>query len=134
MISRLENDMQKTLVWFESNMMVANPCKFQFMFMGLGHDHKLCMEIDEMVITTVQQTLSRVDPFENAVFLLSCGRLKTGPFENATSHQTMHWDLWGSREGSLFVCFRISNKTAFRVEGDSFKNAPRADADLSTYG
>ena len=35
-ISRLENDMQKTLVWFESNMMVANPSKFQFMFMGLG--------------------------------------------------------------------------------------------------
>ena len=54
-ISRLENDMQKTLVWFESNMMVANPSKFQFMFMGLGHDYKLCMEIDEMVITTVQQ-------------------------------------------------------------------------------
>ena len=47
--------MQKTLVWFESNMMVANPSKFQFMFMGLGHDYKLCMEIDDMVITTVQQ-------------------------------------------------------------------------------
>ena len=55
MISRLENDMHKTLVWFESNMMVANPSKFQFMFMGLGHDYKLCMEIDEKVITTVQQ-------------------------------------------------------------------------------
>ena len=54
-ISRLENDMHKTLVWFESNMMVANPSKFQFMFMGLGHDYKLCMEIDEKVITTVQQ-------------------------------------------------------------------------------
>ena len=25
------------------------------MFMGLGHDYKLCIEIDEMVITTVQQ-------------------------------------------------------------------------------
>ena len=55
MISRLENDMHKTLVWLESNMMLANPSKFQFMFMGLGHDCKLCMEIDEMVITAVQQ-------------------------------------------------------------------------------
>ena len=54
-ISRLENDMKKTLVWFESNMMVANPSKFQFVFIGLGHDYKICMEIDEMVITTVQQ-------------------------------------------------------------------------------
>ena len=42
-VSRLENDMQKTLVWFESNMTVANPSKFQFMFMNLGHDYKLCM-------------------------------------------------------------------------------------------
>ena len=33
-------------------MMVANPSKFQFMFMGLRHDYKLCMEIDEMVITS----------------------------------------------------------------------------------
>ena len=47
--------MQKTLVWFELNMMVANPSNFQFMFMGLGHDYKLCMEIDEIVIKTVQQ-------------------------------------------------------------------------------
>ena len=54
-ISRLENDLQKTLVWFESDIMVANLSKFQFMFMGLGHACKLCIETDEMVITTVQQ-------------------------------------------------------------------------------
>ena len=47
--------MQKTLVWFDSNMMVANQLKFQFMFMGLGDDYKRCMEIDEMVITPFQQ-------------------------------------------------------------------------------
>ena len=35
--------------------MVANPSKFQAMFMGLGNDCKLCMEIDEMVITTVDK-------------------------------------------------------------------------------
>ena len=55
MISRIENDMQKTLVWFDSNMMVANSFKSQFMFMGLRDDYKLCMDIDEMVITPVQQ-------------------------------------------------------------------------------
>ena len=54
-ISLLENDIQKTLIWFESNMMVANLSKFQVMFMGLGNDCKLCMEIDEMVITTVDK-------------------------------------------------------------------------------
>ena len=34
-------------------MMVANPSKFQIMLMELGIDCKLCMEIDKMVITTV---------------------------------------------------------------------------------
>ena len=51
----LENDAQKTLVWFESNMMVANPSKFQVMFIGLGNDCKLCMEMDKMVIITVEK-------------------------------------------------------------------------------
>ena len=55
MISRLENDIQKTLFWFESNMMVTNPSKFQVMFMGLGNDCKLCIEIDKMVVKTVDK-------------------------------------------------------------------------------
>ena len=33
-ISNLEIDIHSTLEWFESNMMVANPSKFQLMFMG----------------------------------------------------------------------------------------------------
>ena len=48
----------KILLWFESNMMVAIPSKFQVMFMGLGNDYKLCMEslhLDEMVITTIDK-------------------------------------------------------------------------------
>ena len=40
-ISTLQKDIQKTLVWFETNMMVANLSKFQTMFMDLGNDYKL---------------------------------------------------------------------------------------------
>ena len=29
------------------------------------------------------------------------------------THQSMRSDLWGSHEGTLFICFRISNITAF---------------------
>ena len=54
-ISMLENDLQKTLIRFESNIMVANPSSFQVMFMGLGNDCKLCMEIDEVVIKTADK-------------------------------------------------------------------------------
>ena len=37
-------------------MMVANPFKFQVMYMGLGNDCKHCIAIDKMVITTVSQS------------------------------------------------------------------------------
>ena len=50
MILRLENDIQKILFWFETTMMVTNPAKFQAMFMGLGNDCKLCIEIDKIVV------------------------------------------------------------------------------------
>ena len=54
-ISRLENDIQKILVWFESSVMVKNPSKFHVMFMGLGNDCKRCIEIDRMIIETVDK-------------------------------------------------------------------------------
>ena len=36
-------------------MMVAHPSNFQIMFIGLGNKRKLFMEIDEMVITIIDQ-------------------------------------------------------------------------------
>ena len=38
-----------------SNMMVANPSKFQLMFMGLSQDNKPCSEIDEKIIPSTNQ-------------------------------------------------------------------------------
>ena len=51
----LEIDIHSTLEWFESNMMVAYPSKFQLMFMGLNQDNKLCLEIDEKIIPSTNQ-------------------------------------------------------------------------------
>ena len=54
----------------------------------------------------------RVDHFESAVFLFSSTRVKRELFEIADvtasilSNQGMHSNLWGSREGILFICFR----------------------------
>ena len=36
-------------------MMVANLSKFQDMFVCLGNDNEFCLEIDEMVITTIDK-------------------------------------------------------------------------------
>ena len=59
-------------------------------------------------------TLSRVDLFENAVFILSCGQVKTELSKTLTSQhrfttkQSMRTDLWGSRKDILIVCFLLS--------------------------
>ena len=44
-ISELEIDIRNALGWFEFNMLVANPSKFQLLFMGLYHDEKLRLKI-----------------------------------------------------------------------------------------
>ena len=36
-------------------MLVANPSEFQVMFMGLGNDCKLCIEVNKMAIKTVEK-------------------------------------------------------------------------------
>ena len=46
----LELDLAHTSEWFDSNRMVANPGKFQLMFLGLNINQKLCIEIDDLVI------------------------------------------------------------------------------------
>ena len=46
----LELDLAYTLKSFDSNRMVANPGKFQIMFLGLNINQKLCLEIDDLVI------------------------------------------------------------------------------------
>ena len=46
----LEIDLTHIIEWFDSNRMVANPGKFQVMFLGLNTNQKLCIENDNLVI------------------------------------------------------------------------------------
>ena len=48
------------------------------------------------------KTLSRVDLFENAVFMLSCGRVKTELFENADVTASIY-DVSEHAHGSLGI-------------------------------
>ena len=41
MITKLEIDIHSTLKWYDSNSMVANPLKFQVMFLGLKRNQNL---------------------------------------------------------------------------------------------
>ena len=55
-----------------------------------------------------------MDLFGNAVFMLSCGRVKTELFENADVKASLcdvpehAHGLWGSHEDTLLVCFLLS--------------------------
>ena len=44
--SNIESDMKGTISWYKNNEMVANPEKFQRMFIGLKDDTKLCIDIN----------------------------------------------------------------------------------------
>ena len=54
-IVKLEDDLFTTLKWFSENGMVANPEKFQLMFLGINSDQKRCLKIDDQTITQCQQ-------------------------------------------------------------------------------
>ena len=44
--TNLENDISTLLHWFYANGMVANPDKFQSIFLGLNEKHKLRLNIE----------------------------------------------------------------------------------------
>ena len=46
----LEVDMENILKWFDSNRMVANPNKFQVMFLGLPKNSNICIEVGDLVL------------------------------------------------------------------------------------
>ena len=59
---KLENDIENALHWFEINQMVANPNKFQLMFLGTRKKTKLCLRIgDKSCVSTSSVTLLGVE-------------------------------------------------------------------------
>ena len=55
MIAKLETDIYNTLKGFDSNSMVANPSKFQAMFLGLNKNQNLALEINGDVIANCKE-------------------------------------------------------------------------------
>ena len=47
---RLEDDISRALDWFKDNRMVANPKKFQVMFLGLKQHQEFFLEIENKSI------------------------------------------------------------------------------------
>ena len=51
-VTNLENDLRRIIHWFTNNGMVANPKKFQLMFLGLKGNRRLRLNIQENKIST----------------------------------------------------------------------------------
>ena len=47
---RLEDVVSGALDWFKSNRMVANPQKFQVIFLGLKQNQELLLEIENIIV------------------------------------------------------------------------------------
>ena len=55
MIAKLEIDLYNILKWFDSNFMLANPTKFQVMFLGLKKNQNLVLEINGEAIAASKE-------------------------------------------------------------------------------
>ena len=53
-MTNLESDLSTLLNWFYANGMVANPDKFQLMFLGLNERHKLRLNIEGVKISSTE--------------------------------------------------------------------------------
>ena len=79
-IYNLENDLSSILQWFTENGMVANPEKFQLMFLGLKNNQQMCLCIDDKIINQCQQvkllgvTIDSTLNFDEHIFEL-CGKV-----------------------------------------------------------
>ena len=51
-VIKLENDLRLLLDWFSKNAMIANPEKFQIMFLGLKDERCLCLNIEGKKLPT----------------------------------------------------------------------------------
>ena len=48
--ARLEDDVSGALVWFKSDRMVANPQKFQIIFLGMKQNQEFLLEIGNIIV------------------------------------------------------------------------------------
>ena len=88
-----------------------------------------------------------MDLFESAVFMLSCGQVKTELFENADVTASIY-DVPEHAHGSLgitqghfdylFLLLKFEQKSLNAAASSCgrgyFRNAPRVDADTYSYG
>ena len=66
--TNLENDLSTLLNWFYANGMVANPDKFQLMFLGLNEKRKLCLNIEGVKISSTEHVKLLGNEIDNKLF------------------------------------------------------------------
>ena len=102
-MTNLENDLSKLLEWFKSNGMVANPKKFQLMFLGLQGTIRLRLNIEgSKVPTTGHVKLLGVEIDSKLTFNKHIETLCSKVNKKVSAFAGLNNDI--SREQALTVC------------------------------
>ena len=108
-IQKLEGDIENALYWFDINQMVANPNKFQLMFLGTREKTKLSLNIDgKRCISTSSVTLLGIEidwklTFNKHVKIITCNANK-----KAKALSRLRYKLDTTQKLSLYNSYVLS--------------------------
>ena len=105
-VTDLENDISKLLDWFKSNRIVANPQKFQLMFLGLHGKKRLRLSIEENKVPTAGHVkLPGVGVDCKLTFNKYIETLCSKVHEKVSAFARLNNSI--SREQALTVCYAV---------------------------
>ena len=108
-VSKLEEDIQNSLYWFDINGMVANPNKFQLMFLGTRAKTKLCLNIEgKCCISTTSVTLLGVEIDWKLTFNKHVQNITNNANNKAKALSRLRYKLNLNQKLSLYHCYVLS--------------------------
>ena len=108
-IYKLEEDIKNALYWFDINRMVANPNKFQLMFLGTRKKIKLCLNIDEKrCLSTFSVILLGIEIDWKLTFNKHVKSITNNANNKAKALSRLRYKLDSTQKLSLYHCYVLS--------------------------
>ena len=108
-IYKLEEDIENALYWFHINKMVANPDKFQLMFLGTREKIKLCLNINgKSCISTPSVTLLGIEIDWKLTFNKHVQKITINANNKAKALSRLRYKLDSTQKLSLYHSYVLS--------------------------
>ena len=106
---KLEEDIENALYWFDINSMVANPNKFQLMFLGTREKVKLCLKINgNYCISTSSVTLLGIEIDWKLTFNKHVKSITNNANNKAKALSRLRYKLDVTQKLTLYHCYILS--------------------------